>query len=409
MALDSLGSLFRNAFKIYKAKFLTLVEICVVPAAVIGVGDLLLYRNSAGAILLGNIMNLLGIVVSIFASVAFVSAIGRGTDFGASYERGVKLFWAAIWVGILNGVAIIGGFVLLIIPGILLMIWLVFSNFTLVLEDKRGIKALLASKEYVKGFWWAIVGREILLFLVWFAVALIIYAPAATLLGPIGGGIVYAILLLLFVPFAMCYVFEIYANLRRLKPDIDASAAKTGKEFLKVCMVIGSLAVVGLVVLGVAFGAWTGMRPEPYMGGYPGYPVMPTTPGGTNPPTVPPVVPVTPVVPGMATVSPVSGPVGTAVTVTFTNAVLGASNKVLMGGLVAAENVPSSGGGTELQFTVPRELAPNCNPGMACPDFLELMGNGPHAISILVNDTGEPISAGTFTVSGAPTGVAEPQ
>jgi hypothetical protein len=194
----------------------------------------------------------------------------------------VKLFWAAIWIAILNALALLGGFVLLVVPAILLAIWFTFTSYVLVLEDKRGMSALLASKEYVKGFWWAIVGRILLLALVWFAILLIIYAPLAAIFGGIFGGILYVLLFLVFVPFSVCYTFEIFTNLRRLKPEVEGSVMKAGRDFLKVCFVIGALAAVALIALG-AFGAVLGMRGEmnPSTGFYPGYPMIPAS--GTVP------------------------------------------------------------------------------------------------------------------------------
>ena len=49
--------------------------------------------------------------------------------------------------------------VMLIIPGIWLAFALVLRPYTLVLEKRKGIDALRQSKDYIKGYWWAVLGR----------------------------------------------------------------------------------------------------------------------------------------------------------------------------------------------------------------------------------------------------------
>lgn len=55
------------------------------------------------------------------------------------------------------------GFVLLIIPGIVLAILFLFSQFVLVEEEYRGLNALMISREYIKGYAWSVFGRLLLL------------------------------------------------------------------------------------------------------------------------------------------------------------------------------------------------------------------------------------------------------
>jgi hypothetical protein len=77
------------------------------------------------------IINLLSVIVSIIASVALLSAFAKSTDFAASYQTGIRLFWALIWLVILVSLVAIGGFVMLVIPGIILTIQLAFVSYVL--------------------------------------------------------------------------------------------------------------------------------------------------------------------------------------------------------------------------------------------------------------------------------------
>ncbi len=58
-----------------------------------------------------------------------------------------------IWVGFLQSLIILGGFLLLIIPGIYLAIALTFAQYFVLTHNKRGVAALSASYELVKGRW----------------------------------------------------------------------------------------------------------------------------------------------------------------------------------------------------------------------------------------------------------------
>ncbi len=53
---------------------------------------------------------------------------------------------------------VVGGYVLLLIPGIILSLVLIFSRFAYVKEGKKGLSALLRSRDLVKGNWWQVFG-----------------------------------------------------------------------------------------------------------------------------------------------------------------------------------------------------------------------------------------------------------
>lgn len=64
-----------------------------------------------------------------------------------------------LWVNIIMSVLIFIGFLIFIIPGIILAIWYSFSEQVFVLENVRGYNALKRSKELVEGKWWAVLWR----------------------------------------------------------------------------------------------------------------------------------------------------------------------------------------------------------------------------------------------------------
>lgn len=99
-----------------------------------------------------------------------------------------KLVLPLLWIAILEMLIVLGGLVLLIIPGIYFGVVLSFSTFTLIEEKHRGTAALNASRNLVKGRFWATLWRLLAGSLV-FGLALIL-----------GTGIIFALLVLIAGP-----------------------------------------------------------------------------------------------------------------------------------------------------------------------------------------------------------------
>ena len=64
---------------------------------------------------------------------------------------------------LISGIVILGGSILFLIPGIIVSIYLMFVLFVFLFEKKRGIDALIQSAWYVKGFWWDLFARKLIL------------------------------------------------------------------------------------------------------------------------------------------------------------------------------------------------------------------------------------------------------
>ncbi len=247
--MHPIGTLFSSSWQLYKERFRILIKIALIPALLILLGSIIMQAGSPTA-LIGLLFSIAGGILAVFASIAAIIALDQKTDFDESYRRSVPLFWPFIWISILTALATLGGFVMLIVPGIILAVALTFSKYLIILENRRGLDALTQSRAYVKGYWWASLGRFILLLLCFGAVMLVVYLPAILILGKVVGGLVYAILLLLITPFSSVYLYEVYKNLVALKPEVRAGAAPTeGKTFLTVSAVVGVIAPIVFIIL----------------------------------------------------------------------------------------------------------------------------------------------------------------
>jgi len=78
-----------------------------------------------------------------------------------SDERGRKLFWPFVWILILRSLAVAGGLLIFVLPGIWMSIAFTFAPILFLESNIRGTQALAASHELVKGRWWATFSRII--------------------------------------------------------------------------------------------------------------------------------------------------------------------------------------------------------------------------------------------------------
>lgn len=137
-----------------------------------------------------------------------------------AYRRGCLFFLPFFWVSVLTTVAIWLGFILLIIPGVIALVYFSFATLVLILENKRGLDALIVSQEHVQGYWWAVFIR-LFLVLVPFVIVTLWLSTLAFGQNKFGEDLLDDILVLFTGPFMVTYTYMIYLNVRKLK-GVDA-------------------------------------------------------------------------------------------------------------------------------------------------------------------------------------------
>lgn len=78
-----------------------------------------------------------------------------------SFKYSWKKLWGFSLVSILVGLITGAGFILLIIPGIIFLVWFHFAGFEYMTKDVKVGEALSGSKKLVKGNFWKVFGRII--------------------------------------------------------------------------------------------------------------------------------------------------------------------------------------------------------------------------------------------------------
>lgn len=215
-SLPDIGTLFGRSWSVFQQRFatliglylLTMVAFLVPPALLIGTAILAgLAKGGAVFILLGALGAIAGIYCGFSCFGAFLHAVADDRlPFRESLEKGRSFALPLFWVGLLTGFTIGGGFMLFIIPGVIFTVWFFFAQFIAVKEDVRGMGALLKSREYVRGQWFNVALR---LLLVWGASMLLGMIPLA---GPL--------LSIAFLPYVMIFHYLLYRDLWDLKGDI---------------------------------------------------------------------------------------------------------------------------------------------------------------------------------------------
>ncbi|MDE2019063.1 MAG: hypothetical protein KGJ13_01810 [Patescibacteria group bacterium] len=247
--MDRVGVLWGQTWQMYRERLRGLMKIILIPALFLVLGEIAVRSGSVPAIGLGVIFIIAGAILAVFAYIAATISIHEKTNFNDSYRRSTQFFWPMVWVGILGTLVKIGGLVMLIVPGILFAIGLTLSFYVLILENRRGLGALMQSLAYVRGFEFEVFGRMLLLALCVMVPFWVIYTPALAIFGLTIGLLVYAVLMLFVVPFSLIYLYVMYRNFVAMKPDVAAGQAIRSKGWLTAAAIVGLVVPLILIVI----------------------------------------------------------------------------------------------------------------------------------------------------------------
>lgn len=246
--LLNIGSLFSETWGEMQAHFSLIASIMSVPfvfyfLASLGKGTMTpQYMLSSG--LLFVIFQLVGGIIMILATIGIVKQIKSNWTLtvGDTYKLAMPYFWPLVWVSFLSGLVVIGGFLLLLVPGIILAVMVAFSRIAVILDEQTGMNALMWSKELVHGLWWEVFKRLISLGLLLGVVSILL-------------GIVPYIgsaLSILTVPFSMMFVVRLYDELKALKVLVSGVATH-GRGMLVGAMVVGIVAIPLMFIAAIGF------------------------------------------------------------------------------------------------------------------------------------------------------------
>src|SRR5262245_2764686 len=197
------GEILGDAFRLYARHWQNLIVIVaaiVIPLSFVQVllGEVLIREGlteeefrggvevsvgtALGAVLAGLVVAIVSVLMWTILTGAITRAaagtfLGRDLDVGESYRFGFARFWSIVLVGVLAALAIAVGFLLLIVPGFIVLTFLSCSIPALVIEDTRGREALRRSWNLVRGQGWHVFGTIIVAALLNGIVSSVLTAP----------------------------------------------------------------------------------------------------------------------------------------------------------------------------------------------------------------------------------------
>lgn len=289
-ALPGVEVLLKEAWGIFKDRWKTFLGVVLIPSVfgtlvialffVLGLFSLpsliqeFEFSKMIWLILAGFVVTLFLIIIQLWGQTAILCAVvGYQEKIGLkeAYRRGWKKIGPILGLSLLYGLVALGGFSLLIIPLFIFMVWFSFGTLIVIAGDERGLKALLKSREYVRGHWWSVVGRMMmpgLLFLGLYMgigafqilVEILIKSDSISLILSLLSGLVG----FLVAPLVLTYQFILYEHLKRVKGEVTIGK----KTWLVAVIIWGLVASIGGSVLIVTslVKSFQDVAPFPYDG-----------------------------------------------------------------------------------------------------------------------------------------------
>jgi len=218
--MESASILLSKAWKGYKPRFWELTLAVWIPTALVA-----LIGNS-GKTPQGLIVVLLAVLVSAIVNLGVIYAVVENIPVIKALKKALSNILGYWWVTVLMCLIVMGGTVLLLVPGIIFSVWFMMVPYVFVLEKQKGLNALLRSKEYVEGHGWEILGKAVPLFLISIGLSFAALIAGVLLLLVVGGQFMLgARLLMAFVTGVITvlgtyYFLGLFENLRGLKPEL---------------------------------------------------------------------------------------------------------------------------------------------------------------------------------------------
>ena len=213
------GAVLSRVFRVYGEQFSTLIQVSVLVFGVTGILNVVLVAASSTLSLLSTLITLVGTFIFTGAIVELVADIQdrrQDASIGELFSPVFPVLGQLLLVGIVAGICTAIGFVLLVIPGlILLTIWAVAAP-VVVLERPGGLGALGRSRELVRGNGWRVFAVIFVLFLLVGIISILIALTFA--FAGVVSAVVSAIVTIFTAPIQALGAAILYFELRGVRP-----------------------------------------------------------------------------------------------------------------------------------------------------------------------------------------------
>ena len=237
----TLGEVLDVSFGLYRSMFLTLLTVGVTVHLV----PILLqtYLLASGRMflldlqgllywLLAVVMNSIGVAAT--TSIVSEAYLGRRITAGEALRRAVPLIWPLLVISVLSSLLVGIGFLLLIVPGLILLSGLLLSSVAMVVErPARATAAMARSWELSRGYKGQVFGTVVVAFLL-----LLIPRAAISTIWTVAGGadasvvpeLIAAVLEVAVYPYLYTVITLVYYDLRIRKEGLDLDLLAAASE-----------------------------------------------------------------------------------------------------------------------------------------------------------------------------------
>ena len=188
-----------------------------------------------------------------WSHLALIVAIAEKVGFSAAFGKARHFIVKSWWVSFISGFLILGSFPTIVFP-LVMSIWFIFSNYIVVSEDTTGLNVLLKSREYTRGLWWSILGRLLLLGIVYCLFLGVIEVIRKTTSSEVLPSILSLALNLCIGPYFVIYIYNLYNDIKFRKGSFEFNPSPRRRLkyiLLSLLGIICQLAIIGFLIYGM--------------------------------------------------------------------------------------------------------------------------------------------------------------
>jgi hypothetical protein len=268
--LPSFFSLIKECFQVYKSKWKVLLLLFLISYAITYFSaGIIAAIIAAPAVFVSFFKSkeMLWLTIGLFSLVAIIliaimsSWLQAGIimilkdraetlRFREILRRAKPFIFPYVWVTLITLPIIILGFIFFAIPGIIFSIWFLFTKYVLISENKKGLAAIAASREYVRGYF----GKILLLVLTAMFLMIFIMSIFESLSKNLPmGNYIHSAISILVAPLPLIYYYLIYEHLKKIKGDTVATPTAKQKNFIAILAASGTIVIIAIAGLLIYF------------------------------------------------------------------------------------------------------------------------------------------------------------
>jgi hypothetical protein len=243
--LSGIGALLKQTWGVFFSRFFTLILIMLLGTLLMAVGAAISFIPLIFSKSLLPLTVILAFIIILYTMARYYAALyyaitSKDCNVREAFKETSSKALPFVWIVMLQGSVIIGGYFLFFIPGIILSVWLFPALFIFLAEDERGMNSLLKSREYVRGHGLKVFIRLFISIVITMAFSLVPFV------GPI--------LSFVLAPFPLIFAYLLYKELRDIKGDFSFQPSKKTKFALVGVAIIGPFipVIVAIAMIGTA-------------------------------------------------------------------------------------------------------------------------------------------------------------